>query len=55
VHLRQLLLALRLDGVHALLQLVVGVQTAQALLLHVEVNGRQRRVCDDLGRLPAQH
>lgn len=55
LHLHELLLALRLDNGHLLLELVVEVHAAQALLLNVEVDGIQGAVGNHLWGLTAQH
>lgn len=55
LHLHELLLALRLDDGHLLLELVVEVHAAQALLLDVEVDGIESAVGNHLWGLTTQH
>lgn len=55
LHATQLLLALCLDEVHLLLKDVVVIHASQALLLHVEIDGCQSCICNDLWRLATQH
>lgn len=55
LHLHELLPALCLDDLHLLLELMILIHATEALLLHIEVHGYQRALCNGLRCLPTHH